>query len=67
MPKFQSTVNPKEIIDVTEEMAMILRQPIQTGWKEYFEEVKPSGNVPANNEQSDAPTKGKRGRKRQPR
>lgn len=66
MPKFQSTVNPKEIIEVSEETATILRDKVQTGWQEYFEEVKPSGNLSTNNEQNNAPTPRKRGRKRKP-
>jgi len=39
MPKFQSTKNPNQIIEVSEERATILRTPVQDGWKEYFEEV----------------------------
>lgn len=61
MPKFQSTVNPKEIIEVSEERAEILRSPRQTGWKEYNEP-----DVPTNSQQSNAATPGKRGVKRGP-
>jgi len=45
MPKFQSTKNPNQIIEVSEERAAILRTPVQDGWKEYFEEVPKPGPV----------------------
>jgi hypothetical protein len=38
MPKFQSTINTKRIIEVTEDRAIILRTKVQTGWQEFFEE-----------------------------
>ena len=47
MPKFQSTVNPNEIIEVGEERAAIFRSRTQTGWKEYFENTpKPDTTEP---------------------
>lgn len=55
MPKFQSTVNPKEIIEVSEERAAIFRSKVQTGWQEYFE-------APQQKEEENTPVIKKAGR-----
>lgn len=74
MAKFQSTMNPEQIIEVIGEMADVLRSPGQKGWKEYFEPMsevvkvkeEPVSELPTISKPSAKTTKGNGSSKRKP-